>query len=170
MAQQQSMYYCNNESDVEMNDYPTVHPILTQSIQESFQPPFVRIYRLQNILAYHRSLQGLSSRLNICTEQYASSSSVLNTMTTLKSPNLLNEHSDIVSNQHMFTLEQEGININDVDWESMPSDDNENDGISAHTNRSNQIQSDENRDHFDYYSSSPYNNSSSRSDNVPKTE
>ncbi|CAF2660154.1 unnamed protein product [Rotaria sp. Silwood2] len=70
----------------------------------------------------------------------------------------------------MFILEQEGININDVDWESMASDDNEDDDISTHTNKNNQIQSDENRDHFDQYSSSPSNNCSSSSDDIPEAK
>ncbi|CAF1462164.1 unnamed protein product [Rotaria sordida] len=110
-------------------------------ISHTSHQPLVTNHRVQQILAYQRSTQGLFSGFGSSIHQHTISSSISTSTIRSKFSDPLDKNID-TTQQHIIPFDSEDLDDNDGDWQSIASDTEENDNQPSHNN--NEMQSDRN--------------------------
>ncbi|CAF3604174.1 unnamed protein product [Rotaria sp. Silwood1] len=119
----------------------STYSAIPQVIHHTSHPPLIINERVQNILAYHRKLLSLFPNVSSHIDWHVTLSSTSNNIFSSKSSNVLDVNINNVQ-QHMIPFDSEDLDDNDVDWQSIISEGEQN--IDELSDNSNEVQSDQN--------------------------
>ena len=88
---------------------------ISQIIHHTFHQPLVTDHRLQEILAYHRSIKGLSNSFHSPINQHTTSSSLFDSTFSSKSSNFVHKNIDSTQ-QHIIQFDPQDLDDNDYEF------------------------------------------------------
>ncbi|CAF4872340.1 unnamed protein product, partial [Rotaria sp. Silwood1] len=130
-------YDNNDESDGEEEVDSSIAHIISYTSHQ----PLVTNHRVQQILAYQRSIHGLFSGFGSSIHQHTISSSISTSTVRSNFSDPLDKNID-TTQQHIIPFDSEDLDDNDGDWQSIASDTEENDDEPSDNNK--KMQSDRN--------------------------
>ncbi|CAF3279430.1 unnamed protein product [Rotaria sp. Silwood2] len=119
----------------------STYSAIPQVIHHTSDQSLITNERVQNILAYHRKLPSLFPNVSSHIDRHVALSSTSNNIFSSKSSNVLDKNINNAQ-QHMIPLDSEDLDDNDVDWQSITSEEEQN--IDELSENSNEVQSDQN--------------------------